>query len=108
MIWEQGAIDVIPPKANRKLPAEFDAEIYRERKRIERLEVVPLLVPLRRRNKVDRVSDHAASFFPSQPVSYASAGVNAPSAEWGRSSLWWLIQLPIPALASEPVSKAWR
>ncbi len=36
MIWEQGAIDVIPPKANRKLPAEFNAEIYRERNRIER------------------------------------------------------------------------
>ena len=29
LIWEQGAIDMIPPKANRKLPAEFDAEIYR-------------------------------------------------------------------------------
>jgi hypothetical protein len=27
MIWEQGAIDVIPPKVNRKLPAEFDADI---------------------------------------------------------------------------------
>lgn len=36
MIWEKGAIDVIPPKANRKLPAEFDAEIYRERNKIER------------------------------------------------------------------------
>ena len=36
MIWEQGAIDVIPPKANRKLPTEFDAEIYRERNKIER------------------------------------------------------------------------
>ena len=36
MIWEQGAIDVIPPKANRKLPAEFDVEIYRERSKIER------------------------------------------------------------------------
>ena len=36
MIWEQGAIDVIPPKANRKLPADFDAEIYRERNKIER------------------------------------------------------------------------
>ena len=35
MIWEQGAIDVIPPKANRKLPAEFDAELYRERNKIE-------------------------------------------------------------------------
>ena len=36
MIREQGAIDVIPPKSNRKLPAEFDAEIYRERNKIER------------------------------------------------------------------------
>ena len=36
LIWEQGAIDVIPPKTNRKLPAEFDAEIYRERNKIER------------------------------------------------------------------------
>ena len=36
MIWEQGAIDVIPPKANRKLPAYFDAELYKERNRIER------------------------------------------------------------------------
>ena len=36
MIWEQGAIDVIPPKSNRKLPAAFDAEIYRERNKIER------------------------------------------------------------------------
>src|SRR6056297_1098516 len=26
MIWEQGAIDVIPPKANRKLPTEFDPQ----------------------------------------------------------------------------------
>ncbi|MFV0386848.1 transposase, partial [Paracoccus sp. (in: a-proteobacteria)] len=36
MIWEQGATAVIPPKANRKLPAEFDAELYRERNKIER------------------------------------------------------------------------
>lgn len=36
MIWEQGATAVIPPKANRKLPAEFDADIYRERNKIER------------------------------------------------------------------------
>ena len=36
MIWEQGAIDVIPPKANRKLPADFDAELYKERNKIER------------------------------------------------------------------------
>ena len=26
MIWEQGAIDVIPSKSNRKIPKEFDAE----------------------------------------------------------------------------------
>ncbi len=36
MIWEQGVMDVIAPKANRKRPAEFDAEIYRERNKIER------------------------------------------------------------------------
>ena len=36
MIWEQGAIDVIPSKANRKLPKEFNAEIYKERNKIER------------------------------------------------------------------------
>jgi len=37
MICEQGAIDVIPPKANRKPPAEFHAEIYRERSKNGRL-----------------------------------------------------------------------
>lgn len=36
MIWEQGAIDVIPSKANRKLPKDFDAEIYKDRNKIER------------------------------------------------------------------------
>jgi len=36
MIWEQGAIDVIPPKANHKRPAQFDAETYRERNKVER------------------------------------------------------------------------
>ena len=36
MIWEQGAIDVIPPKANRKLPAKFDADLYKDRNKIER------------------------------------------------------------------------
>ncbi len=36
MIWEQGVIDVIPPKAIRKLPPEFAAELYRERNKIER------------------------------------------------------------------------
>jgi len=35
-IWEQGAIDVIPSKSNRKLPKEFDAEIYKQRNKIER------------------------------------------------------------------------
>ena len=36
MIWEQGAIDVIPSKSNRKLPKDFDTEIYQERNKIER------------------------------------------------------------------------
>ena len=36
MIWEQGAIDVIPSRTNRRLPAEFDAAIYRQRNKIER------------------------------------------------------------------------
>jgi len=36
MIWEQGAIDVIPSKSNRKLPKAFNAEIYKERNKIER------------------------------------------------------------------------
>jgi transposase len=36
MIWEQGAIDVIPSKSNRKLPKDFDREIYKERNKIER------------------------------------------------------------------------
>lgn len=29
MIWEQGAIDVIPPRSNRKLPKDFDRESIR-------------------------------------------------------------------------------
>ena len=36
MIWKQGAIDVIPSKANRKIPKDFDAEIYKQRNKIER------------------------------------------------------------------------
>ena len=37
MIWEQGAIDVIPSKSNRKTPKEFDKELYRrQRNKIER------------------------------------------------------------------------
>ena len=36
MIWEQGAVDVVPAKANRKRPAEFDAETCQERTKIER------------------------------------------------------------------------
>ena len=36
MIWEQGAIDVIPSKSNRKLPKDFDAELYKQRNKIER------------------------------------------------------------------------
>ena len=37
MIWEQGAIDVIPSKSNRKIPKEFDKELYRQRNTIERI-----------------------------------------------------------------------
>lgn len=36
MIWEQGAIDVIPSKSNRKMPKDFDAELYKQRNKIER------------------------------------------------------------------------
>ena len=36
MIWEQGAIDVVPSKSNRKIPKEFDKEMYRQRNKIER------------------------------------------------------------------------
>ena len=36
MIGEQGAIDVIPSKSNRKIPKEFDKEMYRQRNKIER------------------------------------------------------------------------
>ena len=36
MIWEQGAIDVIPSKSNRKTPKEFDKVMYRQRNKIER------------------------------------------------------------------------
>ena len=35
MIWEQGAIDVTPSKSNRKIPKEFDKELYRQRNKIE-------------------------------------------------------------------------
>ena len=36
MIWEQGAIAVILSKSNRKLPKEFDADLYKQRNRVER------------------------------------------------------------------------
>ena len=36
LIWEQGAIAVIPSKPNRKLPKEFDADLYKQRNRVER------------------------------------------------------------------------
>lgn len=36
MIWEQGAIDVIPSKSNRKMPKEFEAELYKQRNLVER------------------------------------------------------------------------
>ena len=31
MIWEQGAVAVIPSKANRKVAKDFDAELYKQR-----------------------------------------------------------------------------
>ena len=36
LIWEQGAIDVIPSKKNRVNPKEFDQEVYKHRNLIER------------------------------------------------------------------------
>ena len=36
MIWEQGAIAVIPSKSNRIMPKEFDAELYKMRNLTER------------------------------------------------------------------------
>ena len=36
MIWEQGAIDVIPSKSNRKIPKEFDKKLYRLGNKIDR------------------------------------------------------------------------
>lgn len=36
MIWEQGAIDVIPSKSNRKPPKDFDADLYKQRHKTER------------------------------------------------------------------------
>jgi|TARA_B110000503_G_scaffold45311_1_gene74133 transposase len=36
MIWERGAVAVIPSKTNRKLPKEFDAETYKKRNLVER------------------------------------------------------------------------
>ena len=32
----QGAADVVPSKSNRKLPKDFDADIYKDRNKIER------------------------------------------------------------------------
>ena len=36
MIWEQGASVVIPSKSNRKMPREFDSELYKQRNLVER------------------------------------------------------------------------
>ena len=36
VIWEQGAFGVIQSKANRRIPKDFDAELYKKRNRIER------------------------------------------------------------------------
>jgi len=36
MIWERGAVAVIPSEKNRKFPKEFDAETYKQHNLIER------------------------------------------------------------------------
>ncbi len=36
MIWEKGAQDVIPGKADRKVPIPFDRELYKQRNNVER------------------------------------------------------------------------
>lgn len=36
IIWKQGAIDVIPSKSSRKMPKDFNADIYKDRNKIER------------------------------------------------------------------------
>ena len=35
LIWEQGAIDVIPSKTNRIIPKDFDREVYKMRNKVE-------------------------------------------------------------------------
>ena len=35
LIFEQGAIDVIPSKSNRKIPKKWDKEVYKKRNKIE-------------------------------------------------------------------------
>ena len=44
MIWEQGANAVIPSKSNRKIPKEFDAELYKQRNLIERFGWAGILI----------------------------------------------------------------
>ncbi len=36
IIYEQGATACIPPKSNRKCPAEYDRELYKQRNQVER------------------------------------------------------------------------
>ena len=36
LIWKHGANDVVPSKYNRKIPKEFDKELYRQCNNIER------------------------------------------------------------------------
>ena len=36
MIWEKGATDVIPSKADRKVPIPFDRDLYKQRNNVER------------------------------------------------------------------------
>jgi hypothetical protein len=45
MILEQGAVDVITSKSRRKLPEGFDAELCRDRNKIERFRSAQSLIP---------------------------------------------------------------
>ncbi len=36
LIWEQGAEAVIPSKSDRKVPIEYDRDLYRQRNKVER------------------------------------------------------------------------
>ncbi len=71
-------------------------------------EVVLLFRPSCSLIKVDQGFIQAAILIGFTLYSYASSGVNIPWDACGRSALWYVIHFPIPILASEPVSNAFR